>query len=67
LLLRFATTKPTFVGVKEIAFLRDRYTQAYDTNLYIESAGDTVNIERNDFVNSGGIWTPYPTKELVTE
>jgi hypothetical protein len=38
-----------FVGVRQIAFLRDNYMTAFDTGTYIEPAADTQNIERNEF------------------
>jgi hypothetical protein len=63
----FKDDKAYFAGIKEIAFLRDRYTSATDTALYIESAGDTLNVERNDFVVEHGVWTTYPDTEPVVE
>ncbi len=41
-----------FVGIREIAFLRDNYARATDTTNYIEMGGDNVNLERNDFVHN---------------
>ena len=38
-----------FVGVRELAFLRDNYMTAFDTGTYIEAQGDSQNIEINDF------------------
>lgn len=43
-----------FAGVREVAFTRDRYTVAYDNQLYIEPHGDLLNVERNDFVLKEG-------------
>lgn len=43
-----------FAGVREVAFTREHYTEASDTNMYIEAGGDYVNAERNDFVNDDG-------------
>jgi hypothetical protein len=37
--------------VREIAFLRDNYMTAFDTATYIEPNADTLNIERNEFLN----------------
>lgn len=51
--------KAYFAGVKEIAFLRDRYGVAFDAPLYIESAGDKVNTERNDFFQNGTRWETH--------
>lgn len=46
-----------FVGIREIAFLRDNYTTASDTNQYIESGGDEDMMARNDFITDHGIMT----------
>jgi hypothetical protein len=48
-----------FAGVKEVTFLRDNYAIAHDNDLYIETAGDEVNVWRNDFVRFGNSWTVY--------
>jgi hypothetical protein len=47
--------KAYFVGIKQIAFTRDRYDIASDTDQYIEAAGDMANIERNDFISDEGV------------
>lgn len=39
-----------FVGVRQVAFLRERYTKSTDTNLYVEIGGDSVNLTMSDFV-----------------
>lgn len=39
-----------FVGVRQLSFLRDNYMTAFDTATYIETASDTENVERNEFV-----------------
>jgi hypothetical protein len=39
-----------FVGIRELAFLRDNYLSEFDTSLYIEGNSDLLNVERNDFV-----------------
>ncbi len=41
-----------FVGIRQIAFLRERYSKATDTNLYVEIGGDTVNLAASDFVRN---------------
>lgn len=46
---KFTHDRAYFVGVREIAFLRDNYMTAYDASTYIEPAADTTNIERNEF------------------
>lgn len=45
----FSYDRAYFVGVRQIAFLRDNYMTAFDTSMYIEPAADTQNIERNEF------------------
>lgn len=45
----FSYDRAYFVGVREIAFTRERYTVAFDNDQYIEPAGDLFNTERNDF------------------
>jgi hypothetical protein len=47
---KFSHDRAYFVGVRQVAFLRDNYMSAFDTNTYIEPAADTQNIERNEFV-----------------
>jgi hypothetical protein len=47
---KFSHDRAYFVGVRQIAFLRDNYMTAFDTGTYIEPAADTQNIERNEFV-----------------
>jgi hypothetical protein len=47
---KFTHDRAYFVGVRQIAFLRDNYMTAFDTNTYIEPAADTQNIERNEFI-----------------
>jgi hypothetical protein len=46
----FTHDRAYFVGVRQIAFLRDNYMTAFDTGTYIEPAADTLNVERNEFV-----------------
>lgn len=48
---KFSHDRAYFVGVRELAFLRDNYMTAFDTSTYIEPNADTLNIERNDFVS----------------
>lgn len=48
-----------FVGLKELAFYRDQYSVPFDNPLYIESGGDTVSSERNDFDSVDGILRTY--------
>lgn len=46
-----------FVGIRQISFSRDSYNEAFDTDHYIEPAGDLLNIERNDLITVNGIMT----------
>lgn len=48
---RFSHDRAYFAGVRELAFLRDNYMTAFDTTTYIEPNSDTLNVERNEFVN----------------
>jgi hypothetical protein len=48
---RFTHDRAYFVGVRQIAFLRDNYMTAFDTGTYIEPAADTLNVERNEFLD----------------
>jgi hypothetical protein len=50
----FSHDRAYFAGINEIAFTRERYTQAHDNTQYIEPGADLLNMERNDFVNDGG-------------
>jgi hypothetical protein len=42
-----------FAGVKQVAFGRERYTADHDSNLYVETMGDEINMERMDFIRVG--------------
>lgn len=53
----FTHNRAYFVGIREIAFTRDRYAVAFDNDQYIEPAGDVLNSERNDFTQIDGIMT----------
>ncbi len=55
---KFTNNKGYFAGVNEISFLRDKYTKAYDSPMYVEAAGDSLNSMRNDFIIDDGILTP---------
>lgn len=48
-----------FAGIKEVAFLRDHYAVPFDSSLYIEGVGDTVNSERSDFETVDLTWRTY--------
>jgi len=50
-----------YAGVKEIAFLRDHYASRHDHSAYIESAGDNINVERNDFELVDFNWVTHAT------
>jgi hypothetical protein len=47
----FSHNRAYFAGVREIFLLRERYTKASDTNLYVEIGGDSVNLLSTDFVH----------------
>jgi hypothetical protein len=47
---KLSNDRAYFVGVRELAFLRDNYMSAFDTSTYIEPNADTLNIERNEFI-----------------
>jgi hypothetical protein len=53
----FDRNRAYFCGVNQISFLREHYTVAADTQLYIESGGDLQNAKLNDFVlGQDGSW-----------
>jgi hypothetical protein len=56
---KFDRDRAYFVGVNEIAFTRDRYDARTDSDLYIESTGDLVNVQRNDFETVDFTWVTY--------
>ncbi|MDB5280900.1 MAG: hypothetical protein JWR61_5855, partial [Ferruginibacter sp.] len=47
----FQEDRAYFVGVRELAFTRDHYTVASDTDTYVENLTDFTNALRNDFVS----------------
>jgi hypothetical protein len=49
--------KAYFAGVKELAFQRQDHKVVSDDNIYIEVAGDTINMETSDFVFNQTVWT----------
>lgn len=55
----FSHNRAYFVGVREVAFTRENYTTAHDTDLYIMPTGDNVNLEYNDFETENGQWVVY--------
>jgi hypothetical protein len=55
----FEKDRAYFVGINEIAFSRTRFNSASDTDLYIESVGDLVNVQRNDFETVDFTWVTY--------
>jgi hypothetical protein len=50
----FDNDKAYFAGIKQVAFTRENYTVAFDTQVYIEPHGDLLNTERNDFAQVEG-------------
>lgn len=56
----FDYNRAYFAGVNDVAFIRNDYTVQSDTPLYIESGGDTANIQTNDwYVDPTGNWYTY--------
>lgn len=55
----FREDRAYFVGIRELAFTRDQYTTASDSELYIETLADFQNVQRNDFLEDG-----LPLKQL---
>lgn len=56
----FTTGKAYYAGTNDIAFLRSNYATTTDSDLYVESGGDTANALRNDFFSSSdGNWETY--------
>lgn len=53
----FSHNRAYFVGIRQISFSRENYTARFDTDHYIEPAGDLLNIERNDFITVDGVMT----------
>jgi len=45
----FTHDRAYFVGIREVAFLREKYAAATDTAMYVEVGGDNVNFARSDF------------------
>jgi hypothetical protein len=55
----FRDDRAYFVGIRELAFTRERYSVASDSEMYVEIVGDYANVFRNDFIIEG-----YPPKKL---
>jgi hypothetical protein len=45
-----AQDRAYFVGMREVAFIRERYRAESDLPMYVETLGDHGNSERNDFI-----------------
>jgi hypothetical protein len=56
----FENDRAYFVGLQQVAFMRDRYPVAHDTPLYVDHAGDNRNSERNDLSLVDLTWQTYP-------
>ena len=52
---RFSFDRAYFAGIQEISFFRQNYTVASDTDLYIDSAFDLVNVQTNEFTRDGDL------------
>jgi hypothetical protein len=46
----FDNNRGYIFGINDVAFMRNNYTVASDTPMYIETGGDDTNIEFNDFM-----------------
>lgn len=55
----FSNDRAYYAGIKTISFLRDNYIKAFDATQYVETPGDNINSERNDFVLNDLAWTVY--------
>lgn len=60
----FEEGRAYFVGLKEVAFTRDHYEAKFDNELYIEVAGDDLNVEALDFSTEGHTWKTYSEIEI---
>lgn len=61
---QFEEARAYFVGLKEVAFTREHYEVKYDNDLYIEVAGDDLNVEALDFSTEGHTWKTYSEVEI---
>jgi hypothetical protein len=50
---KFEHNRAYFVGLQQVAFLRNRYNVSSDTEIYMDSASDFTNVELNDFEIDG--------------
>lgn len=57
----FTHDRAYFVGLREIAFLRDHYHVPIDYSTYIEIGGDMVNVWNSDFLRVDDTWATYST------
>lgn len=55
----FEFNRAYFVGIKELALLREDYNILRDNPLYIETAGDNQNTLLNDFFSVNGNWQVF--------
>lgn len=51
---QFSYNRAYFAGIREVAFLRDRYTSEYDSQQYLETGNDSFNSERSEFSSLDG-------------
>lgn len=52
----FEYNRAYFVGIRELALIRDNYVTPFDQGLYVEVGGDTVNSRRSDFASFNNLW-----------
>lgn len=59
----FEEDRAYFVGLKEVAFTREHYETRFDSDLYIDVAGDTSNIETNDLETENHTYVTFTENE----
>lgn len=60
---RFDQDRAYFAGLKEVAFSREHYASVFDHPQYNESAGDNINMDRNDFVTVDQTWKTFSSED----
>lgn len=55
----FENDRAYFAGVKDIVFTREHYASKFDQDFYLESVGDNLNVQFNDFFTIDNSWVPY--------
>lgn len=55
----FEEDRAYFAGIKEVALTREHYATRFDNELYIDTAGDSSNIESNDLDTENNTYVTY--------